>query len=311
MSWMVDKSTFGSNLGRPSQWPQVAKGAATTSPPQKLEVTVPPVSTSSQASMEEAEGSLEDIPANISLIATIHSSRSVSPLLDPSELQANANRAIDNMLHLKRSLDIRRQRATGELGAMLHQNKSQGATLITAAKAICSEAVMEAKTNDRTAIMEAKKAKHHLIQAAKVTFSKAISDAKAQTTSQAAVFQEEHYNYQWSLEERALGEESRSHHDVLSPLQVTLHHSSHSIRGVLAVSYHLLLGQTPPSPSLIQPPRTPPVEEQTSSAAPPMPMPKQSLETEKAPSFTRANGDMPLGRATPVAALGGPPLPKK
>ena len=59
-------------------------------------------------------------------------------------------------------------------------------------------------------------AKYHSIQAAKATCSKAISDAKAQTTSQAVMFQEEHCNYLWSLEEQALGEESRSHHDILS-----------------------------------------------------------------------------------------------
>ena len=58
--------------------------------------------------MEEAEGSLEDIPTNISLIAAIYSSGSASPLVDTLELQANASRAIDNMLHLKRSLDIKR-----------------------------------------------------------------------------------------------------------------------------------------------------------------------------------------------------------
>ena len=126
---------------------KVTEAVATTSPPQKSEVTVPPVNTSSQASMEEVEGSLEGIPTNISPIAVVHSSRSASPSVDPLELQANANRAIDNMLHLKRSLDIKRQRATWELGAMLHQNKSQGATLIAAAKAVCSQAVMEAKTN--------------------------------------------------------------------------------------------------------------------------------------------------------------------
>ena len=97
--------------------------------------------------MEGVEGSLEDIPATISLIATVHSSRSASPSVDPLELQANANRAIDNMLHFKRSLDIKRQRATWELGVMLCQNESQGAALIAAAKAVCSQAVMEAKTN--------------------------------------------------------------------------------------------------------------------------------------------------------------------
>ena len=106
-----------------------------------------PVDTSSQASIEEEEGSLEDIPTNISSIAAIYSSGSASPLVDPSELQANPNRAIDNMLQVKMSLDVKRQRATWELGVMLHQNKSQGATSIAAAKAVYSQAVLEAKTN--------------------------------------------------------------------------------------------------------------------------------------------------------------------
>ena len=124
--------------------------------------------------------------------------------------------------------------------------------------------------------------------------TKAIIDAKAQTTSQAAMFQKEHYNYLQSLEEQALGEESRSHHDILSSCEATLHHSSQSIRGVMAVSYHLLLGQTPQLPSLIQPPRTPPVEEQTFSATPPTPMPKQSLRPKRCyPS------PEPMGNKTP------------
>ena len=126
---------------------KITTAAVTSSPPQKSEVTVPPVDTSSQASIEEVEGSLEDIPANISLIATIYSNGSASPPVDPSELQANANRAIDNMLHLKRSLDVKRQRATWELGVLLHQNESQRAASITTAKAIYSRAVLEAKTN--------------------------------------------------------------------------------------------------------------------------------------------------------------------
>ena len=81
------------------------------------------------------------------------------------------------------------------------------------------------------------------------------------------MFQEEHCNYLQSLEEQVHGEESRSHHDILSSCQASLHHSPQLIRGVLAVSYHLLLGQTPPLPSLVQPPRTPPMEEHTSLAA--------------------------------------------
>ena len=119
----------------------------TEDPPQKSEVTVPPVDMSSQASIKDTEGSLEDIPTNTSLIAAIYSSRSASPPVDPSELQTNANRANDNMLHLKRSLDIKMQRATWELGVLLCQNESQGVASIATAKAIYSQAVQEAKTN--------------------------------------------------------------------------------------------------------------------------------------------------------------------
>ena len=118
---------------------KITTTVVTTSPPWKSEVSVPPIDMSSQVSIEEAEGSLEDIPTNISLIAAVYSSRSVSPPVDPSELQSNANRAMDNMLHLRRSLDIKRQRATWELGVLLHQNKSQEATSVTMAKAIYSQ----------------------------------------------------------------------------------------------------------------------------------------------------------------------------
>ena len=126
---------------------KITTAAVSASPPQKSEVTVPPVDTSSQASIKEVEGSLEDIPTNIFPIAAVYSSRSVSPPVDPSELQTNANRAINNMLHLKRSLDVKRQRATWELGVLLCQTKSQEAASVAAAKAIFSQAVLEAKTN--------------------------------------------------------------------------------------------------------------------------------------------------------------------
>ena len=166
--------------------------------------------------------------------------------MDPSELQANANRAIDNMLHLKRSLDIKRQRATWKLGTMLHQNKSQGAASINVAKAVYSQAVLEAKTNFWATLMEAKTTRCHSIQAAEAVCSKAISDAEALKTSQAMMFQEEHSKYLRSLEEQAFEEESRSHHEVLSSCQAALCHSPQQLKGALVAFYHLLLGQAPP-----------------------------------------------------------------
>ena len=124
---------------------KITTAAVTMSPAWKSEVTVPPVNTSSQANIKEAEGSLEDIPTNISPIAAVYSSGNVSPPVDPSELQANANRAINNMLYCKRSLDVKRQRATWELGMLLYQTKSQEAISVTVAKAIFSPEVLEAK----------------------------------------------------------------------------------------------------------------------------------------------------------------------
>ena len=289
---------------------KITTAAVTMSPPQKSKVSVPPIDTSSLASIEEAEGSLEDIPANISSIAAVHSSRSVSPLVDPSELQANANRTIDNMLHLKRSLDVKRQRATWELGVLLHQNKSQEAASVTAAKATYSQQVLEAKTIFQMAVMEAKATRCHSIQAAEVACSKAISEAKAQKASQAEMFLEEHGNHMQSLEEQAFGEESRSHHEVLSSWQAALCHSPPPLRGALAASYHLLLGQAYLSSPPFLPPRTCSVEEQPCTAIPPMPMPSLPRLKRWHP-LTGPTGNMLMGGVTPVATLGGPPSHKK
>ena len=194
---------------------------------------------------------------------------------------------------------------------MLHQNKSQEATSVAVTKAIYSQSVLEAKTTFHMAVMEAKTTRFHSIQAAEVPCSKAISEAKAQKTSQAMMFQEEHGKYMWNLEEQAFGEESRSHHKVLSSCQATLCHSPQLLRGALAASHHLLLGQAPPSPLPILPPRTPSVEEQPCTATPPTPTPKQSPRLKRWHPLPEPKGNMPMGGATLVATLMGPPSPKK
>ena len=296
--------------------------AVIMSPPQKSEVSLQPVDTSSQASIKEAEASLEDLPTNISPIATAYSSRSVSPAVDPSDLQANANRAVNNMLHLKRSIDIKRQRAIWELEVMLCQNESQEATSVAKAKAICSQAtldarticsqpVLEAKTNFLAAVKEAKTNRDCSVQEAKAVHSKAISEARAWKISQAVMLHEEHGKYMQGLEEQALGEESRSHHNFLSSCQVALCHSPQLLRGALATSYHILLGQAPLSPPPILPQKTPPVEEQPPTVAPPTPMPKQSPRPKRQHPSPELMGSMPMGGATLKAMLGGPPSPKK
>ena len=256
-------------------------------PPQKPEGPLQAVNTSSQASIEEAEASLEDIPTNISPIAAVSRSRSVSPLVDLAELWTNANRALNDLLNTKGSIDARRWRPIWELGVILCQNESQVAASIKEAKVIysqatldaqtaCSWLILEAKTNFLVAVKKAKTTRGHLVQEAKAACSKAICEVKAQKVSQAAIFHKEHGKYMQDLEEQAIGEESRSHNDFLSTCQVALYNSPPQLKGALATSYHILLGQTPPLPLLILPQKTSPVEEQPTTAASPTPVPKQS-----------------------------------
>ena len=82
-----------------------------TTPPWKPEGQLWPVDTSSQASIEEVEASLEDIPAGISPIAAISRTRSISPLEDIMELQTSANKALNDLLTTKASIDAHRWRA--------------------------------------------------------------------------------------------------------------------------------------------------------------------------------------------------------
>ena len=111
--------------------------------PQKPESLLLPADTSSQASTDEGEASLEDIPANISPIAAISGSNSTSTLMDLTELQTNANKVLNDLLSTKGSIDTRRWRAVWDLGVMLHQNESQAAVTIKEARVICSQMALD------------------------------------------------------------------------------------------------------------------------------------------------------------------------
>ena len=64
-------------------------------PPQKSKQLLQPVDTSSQASTEMAEASLEEIPTSISPITMASRPKSVTPPVDPMELWGNANKALE------------------------------------------------------------------------------------------------------------------------------------------------------------------------------------------------------------------------
>ena len=88
----------------------------------EAEVLALPIDTSSQASVEEGEASLESNPVNVSPTAAAYSSHSGSPMVDLTELQSDANLAANHMLSVKRSTNLKRQQITWELGLQMHQN---------------------------------------------------------------------------------------------------------------------------------------------------------------------------------------------
>ena len=202
-------------------------------------------------------------------------------------LWANANKALDDLLNTKVSIDTRRQRAVWELGVVLHQNESQAAASIKEAKTACSQGtldvrttcsqlILEGKTGCLVAVKKAKTTRGCLVQETKAACSKAICEVKAWRVSQAAFFPKENGNFMWDLEEQVIGEESRRYNDFLSACQVILYNSLPELKGALATSYHILLGQTPLSSPPVPPQKISLVEEQPTTATFPTPVPKQS-----------------------------------
>ena len=106
LKWgMVDDSSHESEH---STAEKAAAAEAVMSLSHKMEVPAPPIDTSSQASVEEGEASLESNPVNVSPTTATYSSHSGSPMVDLTELQTDADLAANHMLSVKRSMDLKR-----------------------------------------------------------------------------------------------------------------------------------------------------------------------------------------------------------
>ena len=284
---------------------------------QKSEAPPLPVNTSSQASMEDREASLESNHANISPTTAAYSSCSGNPSVDLTELQTDSNLATDHMLSVKRSTDLKRQQVVWELGLLLCQNEAKEATSIEKAKVVhsrevlnakvdCAKSVLEAKCNYRVAIQKAKTIRGNWFQESEIAYSKALGEATAVRSSQSVALHREHTRLMHELEEEAIREESKSHHTFHSACQAILHHAPQPLKENLTTSYHVLLGQSPPSPPSAPPTRAPPAEEQPPVAASPMPAPKWSPWLKRWHPLPEPQGSMSIDEATPRAAQEGP-----
>ena len=183
---MLDTSGHGSGnltLRRPN--PVVIL----TPPPHKPKELLQPVDTSSQVSTQEdaemVEAFLEVVPTTISPIAVTTRSGSITPPTDMIELWENANKALEELLATKASIDACRQRAIWELGMELCQNESETTESNKEARVICSHVTLDAKDMCFATIKEAKTTQACTIREAKAACSMAIRDAKTWTASQA------------------------------------------------------------------------------------------------------------------------------
>ena len=227
-------------------------------PPHKAEALAPPLDTSSQASEEEVDTSMESNPINIYPATDVCSSHSNSPTVDLTELQEDANLAANYMLTVKRSSDLKRQWAIQNFRASLCQQEAEEAAANERAKIIhsrknldakvgCTKEVVVAKYNYRMAIQEARTTRCNQLQELETKYLEAISENAAARSTWSTILHREHVEYMHQLEEQALSEETKSCCDFLSACQAVLCHAPQPLKDNLSTSYHLLLGQLPSS----------------------------------------------------------------
>ena len=249
-------------------------------------------------------------------------SRSITSPADVAELWEKANKALEELLATKSSIDACRCRAVWELGMELHQNESKAAESIKEARALCSHVTMDAETLCFSTvkegkvtciwtIKEAKATQACTIWEAETTCSVAIRDAETWGASQAKSLHKQHAKTIQDLEEQITWEEGRSQADFLSACQAALHASPAELKGMLVASYHILMGQAPTSHPFTLSQGASPAEQPSASAAPPMPAPGLFSRPKRWHPSPDPVDSMPLGGTTSKATSEGPPSSKQ
>ena len=216
--------------------------AGTDIPPSpKVEVSAPILDTSSQASVEEMETSLESNPINVCSPTATGSNHSDSPTIDLTELQVNANLAANHMLSIKRSSDLKRQRAIWDFKASMCQQEAKKATANERAKIVysrkdlnakvkCAKAVMKAKYDYRLAIQEARTFRCSKLQESETAYSEALMENTAVRSTWCATLCREHVRHMHELEEWALDAENKSCQGFLYTCQAILRHAPQPLK---------------------------------------------------------------------------------
>ena len=80
------------------------------------------------------------------------------------------------------------------------------------------------------------------LQESEIAYSKALGENATVRSSQSMTLHREHVRLMHELEEKAIREESKSHHNFLSACQAILLHAPQPLKENLTTSYHMLLG---------------------------------------------------------------------
>ena len=281
------------------------------SPPLKMDITVLPLDTSSQASAAETEASMGSNTVSISTMAATHSSWSSSPIVELSKLQSDAHMAVHSIFTAKRSSDLQIQRAIRDYEASLHRLEAETTTTNAKAKAVhlrrdlrarvkCAKIVIKAKYNYRMTIQEARAERRTELEESEAAYSKAINKNAANHSLKSAMLCREHMEHIQELEMHALKVENKSHQHFLVAHQAVLHQAPPSLKEILHSSYSLLLGPSLSSHQPLTLTPTPQVEGQPLSTISLKPEPKRSPPPKRSHSSMDAQEDMSMDKDFPT-----------
>ena len=146
------------------------------SPPQGTEEPVLPLDTSSQTSVERTEVSIESNPAEATLVALAHGSRSDSLVQD---LQLEVHSAINSIFTAKRTSELERQSAIRDFETSLHQHQAEAVATNEEAKVVCSQRDLQARIKCAKVVMKAKLDYCVTVQEARAVWCPKLQESEA------------------------------------------------------------------------------------------------------------------------------------
>ena len=308
---MLDTSGCGSGNSTPKRPNPVV---ILTPPPHKLRDLSRPVDTSSQVStpndVKMAEASLEEVPTTISPIAVTPESRSITPPADVGQLQEKANKALEELLATKLSIDAHRQKVVWELSMELHWKDSEMVESIKEARAVCTHATLDAEALCSTAIKEAK-------AAPAPTPSGKLKPLALQPSGMLRPGEPPRLTHSTgdmpkpsnTWRNKSSKRKVRVRLTFSPPVKLPSQASPVELRGTLVASYHILMGQAPMSHPFTLSQEASPIEQPSAPAAPSSLAPEHSPRPKRQHPSPGPVDDTPLGETTSKTTLEGPPAP--